>query len=129
MSVSRYILIILMAAPGWGCNDQTAQGDGGAGGDASSLLPDSAGAGTVVGSGTVVPWGKPPKGPFKFVWSRFNVGGRAYSAMKLTLMSGVKEIQDDAVNRKTVCRELGVFFFYSTAKGDGWLMEMTDNAF
>jgi hypothetical protein len=47
-------------------------------------------------------------------------------AMKLTLMSGVKEIQDDAVNRKTVCRELGVFFFYSTAKGDGWLMEMTD---
>lgn len=27
-----------------------------------------------------------PKGPFKFVWKRFNVGGRGYSAMKLTLM-------------------------------------------
>lgn len=45
--------------------------------------------------------------------------------MKVTLMSGVKEIQDDAVAKKKICRELGVFFFYSTALGDGWLMEMT----
>ena len=26
------------------------------------------------------------KGPFKFVWSKLNIGGREYSAMKLTLM-------------------------------------------
>lgn len=47
-------------------------------------------------------------------------------ALKITLMSGVKEIQDDAVSKKVVWRELGVFFFFSTAKGDGWLLEMTD---
>lgn len=46
-------------------------------------------------------------------------------AMKVTLMSGVKEIQADAVNKKAMCRELGVFFFFSTAQGDAWLMEMT----
>lgn len=47
-------------------------------------------------------------------------------ALKITLMSGVKEIQQDALDRKAKCRELGVFFFYSTKKGDAWLMEMTD---
>ncbi len=47
-------------------------------------------------------------------------------ALKVTLMSGVKEIQQDAVNKKEICRELGVFFFYSTSRGDAWLMEMTD---
>lgn len=41
-------------------------------------------------------------------------------------MSGVREIQADAENKKTVCRELGVFFFYSTASGDAWLLEMTE---
>ena len=41
-------------------------------------------------------------------------------------MSAVKEIQQDAVSRKEIFRELGVFFFFSTAKGDAWLMEMTD---
>lgn len=46
-------------------------------------------------------------------------------AMKITLMSGVSNIQGDAVAKKTVCKELGVFFFYSTAKGDAWLLEMT----
>lgn len=47
-------------------------------------------------------------------------------ALKLTLMSGVKEIQADAVNKNQICRELGVFFFYATTDGDAWLMEMTD---
>ena len=46
--------------------------------------------------------------------------------LRLTLTSGVKEIQADAENKKAVCRELGVFFFYSTIKGDGWVLEMTD---
>lgn len=45
--------------------------------------------------------------------------------MKITLMSGVSDIQKDAVAKKQVCRELGVFFFYSTKKGDAWLLEMT----
>ncbi len=47
-------------------------------------------------------------------------------ALKVTLMSAVKEIQQDAVNKKTRFRELGVFFFFSTAAGDAWLMEMTE---
>ena len=46
-------------------------------------------------------------------------------ALKVTLMGAVKEIQHDAANRKNVCRELGVFFFYATGEGDAWLMEMT----
>lgn len=46
-------------------------------------------------------------------------------AMKITLMSGVREIQNDAVAKKALCRELGVFFFYSTTRGDAWLLEMT----
>lgn len=46
-------------------------------------------------------------------------------AMKITLMSGVSRIQKDAVAKKEVSRELGVFFFYSTRKGDAWLLEMT----
>lgn len=47
-------------------------------------------------------------------------------ALKITLMSAVKEIQQDALSRKEMFRELGVFFFFSTAKGDAWLMEMTE---
>ena len=47
-------------------------------------------------------------------------------SVTVTLMSGVKEIQADAENKKAVCRELGVFFFYATASGDAWLLEMTD---
>ncbi|MCP3887629.1 MAG: hypothetical protein GY702_01990 [Desulfobulbaceae bacterium] len=46
-------------------------------------------------------------------------------ALKITLMSGVEEIQADAVAKKAVCKELGVFFFFSNSKGDAWLMEMT----
>ncbi|BHH84029.1 YecA family protein [Desulforhopalus sp. 52FAK] len=47
-------------------------------------------------------------------------------AMKVTLMDAVKQIQDDAVNKKAMSRELGVFFFFSTVEGDAWVMEMTD---
>lgn len=46
--------------------------------------------------------------------------------LKVTLMSGVEEIQEQAERKKAVTREIGVFFFYSTAKGDAWLLEMTD---
>ncbi len=48
------------------------------------------------------------------------------AALKLTLTGGVEDIQKDAVEKKTAIRELGVFFFYSTDKGDAWVMEMTD---
>lgn len=47
-------------------------------------------------------------------------------ALKVTLTNAVKEIQQDAVSKRVVSRELGVFFFFSTARGDAWLMEMTD---
>ena len=46
--------------------------------------------------------------------------------LKITLMNSVREIQEQAVQRKETNRELGVFFFYSTRKGDAWLLEMTD---
>ena len=47
-------------------------------------------------------------------------------ALKVTLMGAVQTIQRDAAQKKKMSRELGVFFFFSTAKGDAWLMEMTD---
>jgi hypothetical protein len=46
--------------------------------------------------------------------------------MKITLMGAVQDIQQDAANRRVTFRELGVFFFFSTAKGDAWLMEMSE---
>ena len=46
--------------------------------------------------------------------------------LKVTLMDGVREIQEQAVLKKKTDRELGVFFFYSTEQGDAWLLEMTD---
>jgi hypothetical protein len=48
------------------------------------------------------------------------------AALKLTLTGGVKDIQADAIRKKPMIRELGVFFFYSTVEGDAWVMEMTD---
>lgn len=44
----------------------------------------------------------------------------------LTLMSQVRLIQEDARARRAVYREVGVFFFYATAEGDAWLLEMTE---
>jgi len=46
--------------------------------------------------------------------------------LKITLMSAVQQIQQDAVSKKALFRELGVFFFFATAEGDAWLMEMTE---
>lgn len=46
-------------------------------------------------------------------------------AMKVTLNSGVEAIQAQAEKKKATKKELGVFFFYSTAEGDAWLLEMT----
>lgn len=47
-------------------------------------------------------------------------------AMKVTLMSGVEDIQAMAVKKTESQKELGVFYFYSTALGDAWLVEMTE---
>lgn len=44
----------------------------------------------------------------------------------LTLMSQVRLIQEEAQAKRAVHREVGVFFFYSTEDGDGWLLEMTE---
>lgn len=46
--------------------------------------------------------------------------------VQVTLMNGVREIQADAGKKTEMCRELGVFFFYSTALGDAWLLETTE---
>ncbi len=46
--------------------------------------------------------------------------------LKVTLMNSVRDTQEQAVQRKETNSELGVFFFYSTAGGDGWVLEMTD---
>ncbi|OEU50052.1 MAG: preprotein translocase subunit SecA [Desulfobulbaceae bacterium S5133MH15] len=46
--------------------------------------------------------------------------------LKVTLMKSVREIQEQAVQRKETNHELGVFFFYSTGVGDAWLLETTD---
>ncbi len=51
---------------------------------------------------------------------------RAAAAARLTLMNAVETLQQDAAAAKVVCRELGVFFFFTTAKGDAWVLEMTD---
>jgi len=47
-------------------------------------------------------------------------------SMQVTLMEGVRRIQEDAAKKKPMVRELGVFFFYTTTAGDAWLLEMTD---
>ncbi len=46
--------------------------------------------------------------------------------LKITLMGAVQAIQQDAGRFRQKFRELGVFFFFSTTKGDAWLLEMTD---
>ena len=48
------------------------------------------------------------------------------AALKITLMGGVQAIQEAALAKMAVNRELGVFFLYSTSEGDAWLLEMTD---
>ena len=48
------------------------------------------------------------------------------ASLKLTLMNEVKNIQEDAAQKRAKVRELGVFFFFSTEEGDAWVLEMTD---
>ncbi len=50
---------------------------------------------------------------------------QAAVAARLTLMSAVETLQKEAAAARIVYRELGVFFF-TTAKGDAWVLEMTD---
>ncbi|MCK5515300.1 MAG: SEC-C domain-containing protein [Desulfobulbaceae bacterium] len=45
--------------------------------------------------------------------------------LKLTLMNSVREIQEQAVQKRKTNSELGVFFLYSTSEGDAWVLEMT----
>lgn len=45
--------------------------------------------------------------------------------LKMTLMNSVREIQEQAIQRKETNSELGVFFLYSTKTGDAWVLEMT----
>lgn len=47
-------------------------------------------------------------------------------AARITLMGGVTSIQEKAEKREVATKEIGVFFFYSTAAGDAWLLETTD---
>ncbi len=51
---------------------------------------------------------------------------QAAAAARLTLMSAVEALQKEAAAARIVYRELGVFFFFTTAKGDAWVLEMTD---
>jgi len=43
-----------------------------------------------------------------------------------TLMDAIKKIQAAADRKKEQFFELGVFVFFSSTKGDAWLLEMTD---
>ena len=44
----------------------------------------------------------------------------------VTLMGEVRKVQEDALAKRVAYREVGVFFFFSTAAGDAWLLEMTE---
>ncbi len=59
-------------------------------------------------------------------WEKVAQPAVAEAGAKVSLLGGVKRIQEDAAAGKVVFRELGVFFFFSTAHGDAWLLEMTD---
>ncbi len=53
-------------------------------------------------------------------------GGIAPPQQAVTLMGEVRKVQEDAVAKRVAYREVGVFFFFSTAAGDAWLLEMTE---
>ena len=46
--------------------------------------------------------------------------------LKVSLMSEIENIQQAAVLKKAVMRELGVFILFADESGDAWLLEMTD---
>ncbi len=47
--------------------------------------------------------------------------------IKITLMNAIAKIQRAAETKKEEFFELGVFIFFSNAKGDAWLLEVTDS--
>ena len=47
--------------------------------------------------------------------------------IKVTLMNAIAKIQRAAEKKKEDFFELGVFIFFSNAKGDAWLLEVTDS--
>lgn len=48
-------------------------------------------------------------------------------SLRLTLTNGIEVIQRLAAEKKSGVREIGVFIFYSTGKGDAWLLEITES--
>lgn len=46
---------------------------------------------------------------------------------KVTLRGAIDAVQELAVERKAILRELGVFLLYSDDNGDAWLLEITDS--
>ncbi|MBM9512530.1 YecA family protein [Desulfogranum marinum] len=47
--------------------------------------------------------------------------------IKVTLMNAIAKVQGAAKKKKEEFFELGVFIFFSSAKGDAWLLEVTDS--
>ncbi len=49
------------------------------------------------------------------------------SQIKVSLTSAVRDIQNAAVQRENVFKELGVFLFFATTGGDAWVFEVTES--
>ena len=47
--------------------------------------------------------------------------------MKVSLMAAIEKAQAQAVEKKAVFQELGVFLFFSDHEGDAWLLEITES--
>jgi hypothetical protein len=50
----------------------------------------------------------------------------ASQSNQVTLNAEIAKIQEQAREQTATVRELGVFILFSTARGDAWLLEMTD---
>jgi hypothetical protein len=44
----------------------------------------------------------------------------------ITLSTEIAKVQEAAVNKEKYLKTLGVFIFFATEKGDGWLLEISD---
>lgn len=49
------------------------------------------------------------------------------NGLRVSLLAEIEKIQQAASAKKEHFHELGVFLFFSTAKGDAWLLEMTES--
>ena len=49
------------------------------------------------------------------------------NGLRVSLQAEIEKIQQAASAKKELFHELGVFLFFSTAKGDAWLLEMTES--